>query len=173
MSDPTHPLIPSGSLKNVGYGEEELRAVVQWVRRLQEEEGVERVVIVDFGAAKEVTEVLVKGLKSTSKGDVKKELEVLVLAVGNECKVYSGEEIQARMANGQALGKVQFNTSGRQDWVKYDLNVIMVLRGPNANGIEGAWEAFCGQKLAPNAGIVVRLEFEDGDFHFCSLRVVC
>ncbi|KAJ4414578.1 hypothetical protein N0V85_003098, partial [Neurospora sp. IMI 360204] len=163
-------------VKNVGYGEEELRGVVEWVRSL---EGVERVVMVDFGAAKEVTEMLVEGFKE---GEVSsgKQLEMLVLAVGNESKVYSGEEIQVRMASGQALGKVQFNTSGVRDraaevegatayfeavdeawrrcYAEMGLGEVRLerYRGvEGANGIEGAWEALCGQKLAPNAGIVV------------------
>ncbi|CCC12232.1 hypothetical protein SMACR_05305 [Sordaria macrospora] len=170
-------------VKNVGYGREELRAVVEWVRRLQEEEGVERVVMVDFGAAKEVTEALVEGLKATAEGGGdRKGLDVLGLAVGNESKVYSGEEIQARMASGQALGKVQFNTSGVRDraaevegatayfdgvdeawkrcYTETGLGEVRFERYhgvEGANGIEGAWGALCEQKLAPNTGIVVRL----------------
>ncbi|KAK3947174.1 hypothetical protein QBC32DRAFT_355157 [Pseudoneurospora amorphoporcata] len=86
------------------------------------------------------------------------------------------------MASGQALGKVQFNTSGVRDWaveaegtVAYfemvneawkrcyaetglgDVRLERYRSVEGTNGIEDAWEALCGQKLAPNAGIVVRL----------------
>lgn len=168
-------------VKNVGYGEEELRGVVEWVRKLQEEEGVERVVMVDFGVAEGVTEVLVKGFKEAEKAAGKK-LDVLVLAVGNESKVYTGVEMQARMASGQTLGKVQFNTSGVRDratevegatayfeavdeaWKRCyaesglgDVRFESYRDVEGANGIEGAWKALVEHKLAPNSGIVVRL----------------
>lgn len=166
-------------VKNVGYSDEELKQVVEWVRELQKEKEVERVMMVDFGAAEEVTELLAKAFKQDEQG---KKLEVLVLAVGNESKVYSPEDIQARMASGQAIGKVQFNTSGVRDraaevegatayfdgvdeawkrcYAEKGLGEVRFerYRGvEGANGIEGAWEALCGQKLAPNVGIVVRL----------------
>lgn len=163
-------------IKNVGYGGEELRAVVEWVKGL---EGVERVVMVDFGAAKEVTEMLVQGLKEEEGGGSGKKLEVLVLAVGNESRC---TRVRRSRQGGQALGKVQFNTSGVRDraaevegatayfegvdeawkrcYTETGLGEVRLerYRGvEGVNGIEGAWKALCGQKLAPNAGIVVRL----------------
>lgn len=160
-------------VKNVGYAEEDLKGVVEWVRDLQ----VEKVVMLDFGAAKEVTERLLDAFTQDEEGT---KLDVLVMAVGNEAKVYSPEDIQARMASGQALGKVQFNTSGVRDramaeveggaatyfngvdeaWKRcYKEKGLREVRFERyrdvegGEGIEGAWEALCGRKLAPNKGL--------------------
>ncbi|KAK3399338.1 hypothetical protein B0T20DRAFT_197885 [Sordaria brevicollis] len=161
-------------VKNVGYSEDDLKSVVEWVQGL---EGVEKVVMVDFGAAASVTETLVNGFKSVSPG-----LVVLVMAVGNEAKVYAPEEIQARMASGQKLGKVQFNTSGVRDramevegaekyfdgveecWKRCygekGLGEVKFGRYEGVEGekgVEGAWKALCERRLKANEGVVVRL----------------
>lgn len=130
-----------------------------------------RVVIVDFGASDAV-------LESVRAAASKLAPNVTVVAVGYEAKVYTQEEIAARMAT--ANTKVPVNTSGMRDrviesqgalelsqelddtWNKclkeeaftnLQLKVLNAVQGEQ--GIEGAWSALCNRKVPADVGIVV------------------
>ncbi|KAJ4362163.1 hypothetical protein N0V95_001511 [Ascochyta clinopodiicola] len=135
-----------------------------------------RIVIVDFGASDAVLEALV-----AKSSDIA--TNVTVVAVGYEAKVYTQEEIQARMKT--AIAKVPVNTSGIRDqsigrqgaskfarhldetWNKclteraFDSLRIKVLRAiDGVEGIEGAWSDLCSRKVPADIGIVVDLSIE-------------
>ncbi|KAH7551100.1 hypothetical protein BM1_09974 [Bipolaris maydis] len=130
-----------------------------------------RVVIVDFGASDAV-------LESVRAAASKLASNVTVVAVGYEAKVYTPEEIAARMAT--ANTKVLVNTSGMRDRViesqgalefSQELDStwnrclkeeafaslqVKVLNGVQGEqGIEGAWTALCDRKVAADVGMVV------------------
>jgi hypothetical protein len=132
-----------------------------------------RIVIVDFGASDAVLEALVTNSSRIA-------ANVTVVAVGYEAKVYTQEEIQARMAT--ASTKVPVNTSGIRDkaiecqgaakfvrhldetWDKclteraFDSLQIKVLRAvEGVEGIEGAWSDLCNHKVPADVGMVVDL----------------
>ncbi|XP_014559589.1 hypothetical protein COCVIDRAFT_13494 [Bipolaris victoriae FI3] len=129
-----------------------------------------RVVIVDFGASNAV-------LESVRAAASKLAQKVTVVAVGYEAKVYTQEEIAARMAT--ANTKVLVNTSGLRDRViesqgalefsqqidgtwnrclkgdafaSLQVKVLNAVRGEE--GIEGAWSALCDRKVAADVGMV-------------------
>jgi hypothetical protein len=76
--------------------------VITWV----EQSKPERIVVVDFGASNAVLKKLADSASNIA-------ANVTVVGVGYEAKVYSQEEIQARMASG--ITKVPVNTSGIRD----------------------------------------------------------
>ncbi|USP74114.1 uncharacterized protein yc1106_01388 [Curvularia clavata] len=130
-----------------------------------------RVVIVDFGASDAV-------LESVRAAASKLAPNVTVIAVGYEAKVYTREEIAARMATSNT--KVPVNTSGIRDrviesqgplelsqeidqtWNKClkeeafaSLQVKVLNTVGGEHGIEGAWSALCDRKVPADVGMVV------------------
>jgi len=135
-----------------------------------------RIVIVDFGASDAVLEAVVMRPSSIA-------VNVTVVAVGYEAKVYTQEEIQARMAT--ASTKVPVNTSGIRDkviecqgasrfarhldqtWEKclterafHSLQIKVLRAIEGAEGIEGAWSDLCNRMVPADVGVVVDLSIE-------------
>lgn len=157
-------------VKSASYTE--IDAAVSWIAGHKPS----RVVIVDFGASDATLRALLAAVGSTS-------TPVTVVAVGNENKVYSSEELQARQDTGVA--KVQLNTSGLRDrtivaigaeryyretdetWARcvkdgtFDNISIRMQRGvAGRQGIEGAWSDLCSRKVPPSQGLVIDLSEE-------------
>ncbi|EUC43340.1 hypothetical protein COCMIDRAFT_101129 [Bipolaris oryzae ATCC 44560] len=130
-----------------------------------------RVVIVDFGAS----DAILESVRATAS---KLAPNITVVAVGYEAKVYTKEEIAARMAT--ANTKVLVNTSGLRDRViesqgalefsrelegtwdrclKEEAFASLQVKALNAvsgeDGIEGAWSALCDRKVPADVGMVV------------------
>jgi hypothetical protein len=132
-----------------------------------------RIVIVDFGASDAVLKRLADSASEIA-------TTVTVVGVGYEAKVYTQEEIEARMASG--ITKVPVNTSGIRDkaieaqgafeynrevnetWEKcleerafdsLQVKVLKTVEGPE--GIEGAWNDLCGRMVPADVGMVVDL----------------
>jgi hypothetical protein len=135
-----------------------------------------RIIIVDFGASDARLESLVTSASKLA-------ANVTVIAVGYEAKVYTQEEIQARMAS--TITKVPVNTSGVRDraieaqgafeysrqtdetWDKClkdeafdDLQVKVLRAVEGRDGIEGAWSDLCDRKVPANVGMVVNFSDE-------------
>ncbi|KAK0644430.1 hypothetical protein B0T16DRAFT_392785 [Cercophora newfieldiana] len=171
-SVPRHPeaLLP---IKSASYGEIK-QGVVDWVAGFQPS----RVVIVDFGAAEDVTESLIGALADADLGG-----SVSIIAVGSEAKVYSSAEVLRRMARNKELGKVQLNTGALLNralevetpaifahklddaWSRcyreggFGSIEVKMLRGVGGSeGIEGAWSDLCNRKVAADVGLVVQLQ---------------
>ena len=142
----------------------------------------ERLVIVDFGASKELMKSFVDAARDASKAR-SLSMSIQVIAVGTECKVFTEQEMRSQHEIGLALNRVQMNTSGVKDRVIEELGVgaynvaleksyddcvsenglgnlsLHRFRGVRGEGgIEGAWKALCGRSLEPNAGIVIRVD---------------
>lgn len=134
-----------------------------------------RVVVVDFGAPDAVLQSLFTKLHT-----IVSSASVSVLSVGYENKIYSSEELKARLdAN---AGKVRLNTSGLRDqaikvigadgyfsesdeaWKRcvtdqtfgnININVLTTVQG--RDGIEGAWDDLVRRKVPPTTGLVIDL----------------
>lgn len=142
---------------------------IEWVKQFSPS----RIVIVDFGASDTVLKKLVTSASGIA-------ANVTVVGVGYEAKVYTQEEIQARMATG--VTKVPVNTSSIRDraieaqgpyeysrcldetWNRcleerafdsLDIRVLKAVEG--RDGIEGAWSDLCNRKVPANLGMVVDL----------------
>ncbi|EAT86542.2 hypothetical protein SNOG_05478 [Parastagonospora nodorum SN15] len=156
-------------VKNVSY--EDLSAM-SWVERFKPS----RVVIVDYGASDATLQSLI-----ASASDVV--ANITVVAVGYEAKVYTRQDIQARMAT--ASTKVSVNTSGVRDraieaqgaseyshqtdqtWntclkeQAFDnLKVKVLTAVEGREGIEGAWTDLCERKVPADFGMVVELALD-------------
>jgi hypothetical protein len=105
--------------------------------------------------------------------------------VGNEQKVYSMQELIAGKAAMEQLGKVQYNTSGVQDtilasgdaegyfatrsaqWEKWlderhfsvpGMQIVFGQGVSGAGGIDGGWEKLCNGQVAPEEGLVYKMQ---------------
>ncbi|KAJ5124856.1 Protein of unknown function DUF2855 [Penicillium bovifimosum] len=142
----------------------------------------EKVVIVDFGGRDNAVEDVLALIK----GDARlQHCEVVIVQVGNEQKVYSMQEVIAGRAAMEKLGKVQFNTSGVQDtilasgdvegyfkrrsarWEKWlderhlsvpGMEIVFGKGVLSAGGIEGGWEKLCNGQVAPEEGLVYKMQ---------------
>ena len=155
-------------LKAAKYDDEQ---AVSWISDLKPS----RVVIVDFGAPDAALQSLLKGISTVASS-----ASVTVLAVGYENKIYSPEELKARLAAGAS--KVRLNTSGLRDqtielvgadayytesdeaWKRcvadgtygnIDIKVLTSVKGER--GIEGAWADLCARKVPPTTGLIIDL----------------
>ncbi|KAK3192351.1 hypothetical protein K4F52_001564 [Lecanicillium sp. MT-2017a] len=145
---------------------------VAWLENLEPS----RVVIVDFGAPDAALQSLLASLSNLATSP-----SLTILAVGYENKVYTANEIQARLAT--STSKVQLNTSGLRDqaikaigaeeyfrefdeaWVRcvqdhtFDnitIRKLGAVEGPQ--GIEGAWTDLCSRKVPPSIGLIIDLQ---------------
>ncbi|KAJ6785968.1 hypothetical protein PWT90_09146 [Aphanocladium album] len=144
---------------------------LSWIGQFQPS----RVLVVDFGASDTALQSLLTGIPA-----VVSAASVTVLAVGHENKVYSPDELKARLdAN---AGKVRLNASGLRDqainvvgadeyfresdeaWERcvadktfdnIEIKILTTVHGQH--GIEGAWEDLCGRKVPPTTGLVIDL----------------
>lgn len=158
-------------IKAAKYDDEE---AVSWISQLQPS----RVVIVDFGAPDAALQSLLQAISTIASS-----ASVTVLGVGYENKIYSPEELKARLDAGAS--KVRLNTSGLRDqaikvigadayftesdeaWEKcvadgaYGNIEIKVLRSVKGEqGIEGAWTDLCARKVPPTTGLIIDLSQE-------------
>lgn len=153
-------------IKTVSYSEED---TLSWTTQFKPS----RIVIIDFGVPKDtLSRIYESSLKLAEK--------VLVVAVGNEAKVYSTDDLAAKMNS--AFIKVQLNTSPLRDaamkkngaevivkqlnetWEKcldqgtFDGLQVETVHGVEGDqGIEGVWERLCKRQVKPNVGFVVDL----------------
>jgi hypothetical protein len=141
-----------------------------------------KIVIVDFGSRASVLQELLSLIKS--RPDLQS-CKVVIVQVGNEQKVYSGEEILAGRAKIAELGKVQYNTSGVQDtvlesmdqeayfttqkkfWEQWldrrqlnapGMEIVMGSGVSGTDGVEGGWERLCHGEVRPEEGLVYKMQ---------------
>lgn len=140
-----------------------------------------RIVIVDFGAAINVVERFKSSIECSHLFHSEAPA-VTLIGVGAEARILSEEEAKERMVSGQAMGKVQYNTSGIRDrgseaegaeavfqtldecfqrWIDekgmgaLELSWGEGVQGPS--GVEGAWGDMCGGKMSINKAMVFRI----------------
>ncbi|KAL6235026.1 hypothetical protein BDW75DRAFT_230632 [Aspergillus navahoensis] len=141
----------------------------------------EKIVIADFGGRDGVLERVVEDIK---RNESLHEVKAVVIAVGNQQKVYTRDEIQARKASFVSLNKVQMNTSdvyeaaiklrGAADyfcevdkaWKSWledresaapDLRLVWGEGIAGEGGIEAGWDRLCASSVAPEAALVYRI----------------
>ncbi|KAJ3474723.1 hypothetical protein NLG97_g9721 [Lecanicillium saksenae] len=134
-----------------------------------------RVLVVDFGASDAALQTLLTQIRT-----IVSSASITVLGVGYENKIYSSDELKARLDAG--AGKVRLNTSGLRDqaikvlgaeeffgeadetWKRcvadktfdnIDLTVLTTVQG--RHGIEGAWDDLCNRKVPPTTGLLIDL----------------
>lgn len=156
-------------VKSTSYTDSE---AVTWLEKLEPT----RIVIVDFGAPDAALQSLLASLSNLPISP-----SLTILAVGYENKVYTADEIQARLAT--SASKVQLNTSGLRDQAikvlgaeeyfrEFDeawrrcvkdqtfgnitIQNLGAVEGPQ--GIEGAWGDLCSRKVPPSIGLVIDLQ---------------
>lgn len=166
------------TMRNLNYDELMGVGCLEWIIG----RCAEKLVIVDFGASREVTKNFVDAVRNASKLASSVSLTVEVIVVGSECKVFSEEERKAQNEVRATLNPVQMNTSAVKDRAveqlgvgrylgaleetyhkcisenglgSFSLHRFQGVRGEK--GIEGAWKALCERALEPNAGIVVKV----------------
>lgn len=133
----------------------------------------ERVVIVDFGAPKAVTDSVLDAAQAVVPS-------ILLLAVGVEAKMYSPEELSELRQSLSAPNKVMLNTSAVRDraiefagpaayfrkfnealvrylsdWDKQKLHLKTVRGIEGTLGLEGLWHDLCNRRVPPNVGVTV------------------
>ncbi|KAL4862999.1 hypothetical protein BDV12DRAFT_178044 [Aspergillus spectabilis] len=175
ISEAAEKFIPQFPVKAVSYGDVE--GAAEWIASVKPE----RIVIADFGARDGALGKLVEGIKGN--GDLKS-AKLTVLAVGNQQKVYTSNDLQASQESFVSFNKVQMNTSGVQEaalklrdsaayfdelqkrwdhWVQNrecaapDLRLAWGEGVVGPKGIEGGWEALCGSNVKPEEALVYRL----------------
>lgn len=158
-----HTLLP---IKSVSYGGHD---AIIWIEQFKPA----RVVIFDFGASDSVLKSLLSAMSRVTDA-------VTVIGIGYEAKVYTADELQARMATGNI--NVRVNTSGLRDhaiasigpdeffrrsnetWNRclnekafenVQVRVLRAIDGPQ--GIEGAWSDLCNRKVPANLGTIIDL----------------
>lgn len=159
--------------KAVGYDELGGAAGVGWVLGFRPE----KVVVFDFGTRPGVLEGFLEALKKDEKGG--EGVEVSVVAVGQEMKVYSEADMKAGMESMEKLQKVQFNTSPVRDraieieggdayftkmneaWKRCEeedgMGEFETVWLDGVEGIEKAWQDLCEQKVKPSETVLVRV----------------
>ncbi|KAL3428617.1 hypothetical protein BDV09DRAFT_75216 [Aspergillus tetrazonus] len=140
-----------------------------------------KVVIADFGSRDGVLERVVEDIKKT---ESLQGVEIVVIAVGNQQKVYTLGEIQAQQASFASLNKVQMNTSDvyeaaiklrgaadyfrevDQAWESWlenreaaapDLHLVWGEGIAGEEGIEAGWDKLCASSVAPREALVYRI----------------
>ncbi|KAL4770536.1 hypothetical protein BDW60DRAFT_223883 [Aspergillus nidulans var. acristatus] len=140
-----------------------------------------KVVIADFGSRNGVLESIVEDIKKT---ESLQGVEIVVIAVGNQQKVYTLGEIQAQLASFASLNKVQMNTSdvyeiaiklrGAADYFREvdkawkswlenreaaapDLHLVWGEGIAGEEGIEAGWDKLCASSVAPGEALVYRI----------------
>lgn len=154
-------------VRGVSYGD--LDAGLNWAAEFQPS----RSIVIDFGAPDAVLQATAESLK-------KRDIEVQILAVGAEAKIYTPEELMAKLE--MPLAKVQVNASGLRDqdiaakgFVEsnreldearerciadgtFSYMTIKPVQGvKGASGLEGVWSDLCARKVDPTVGIVVHV----------------
>ncbi|KAL4735957.1 hypothetical protein BDV11DRAFT_173372 [Aspergillus similis] len=141
----------------------------------------EKIVIADFGSRDGVLEGVVEGIKK--RGSLQG-VEIVVIAVGNQQKVYTLGEVQAQQASFVSLNTVQMNTSdvyeaaiklrGAADYFREvdeawkswlenreaaapDLHLVWGEGIAGEGGIEAGWDRLCASSVAPGEALVYRV----------------
>ncbi|KAB2580503.1 hypothetical protein DBV05_g758 [Lasiodiplodia theobromae] len=158
--------------KAVGYEELGGAAGVGWVLGFRPE----KVVVFDFGTRPGVLEGFLEALKKEKGGEA---VQVSVVAVGHEMKVYSEADMKAGMESMEKFQKVQFNTSPVRDraieieggdayfakmneaWKRCEeeggLGEFETVWLDGVEGIEKVWQDLCEQKVKPSETVIVRV----------------
>ncbi|KAJ5555682.1 hypothetical protein N7535_008116 [Penicillium sp. DV-2018c] len=167
--------VPSLAVRYEGIGSTES---AEWLAARK----AEKIVIVDFGGRGTALENLLALIKGHAQ---LQNCEVVIVKVGNEQKVYGIQEVIAGQAAMKELGKIQYNTSGVQDtilasgdaeayfakksaqWEKWldgrhlrvpGMQVVFGQGVSGAGGIEGGWEKLCNGQVAPEEGLVYKMQ---------------
>ncbi|RDW68898.1 DUF2855 family protein [Aspergillus mulundensis] len=170
---------PNFAVGTLPYSDVELAG--KWIAGLELETKIERVVVADFGSRDGVLVGVVEDIRGNER---LKGVEVVVLAVGGQQKVYSFDEIMAEQAMLASLNRVQMNTSpayeeaiklvgaeefyrGVQErwnsWLENreaaapDLRLVWGGGVAGEEGIEGCWGKLCGSKVRPEEAHVFRI----------------
>ncbi|KAL4744709.1 hypothetical protein BDW72DRAFT_77305 [Aspergillus terricola var. indicus] len=165
---------PVGTL---GY--QDVESAATWLASV--EPTPERIVIADFGSRDGVLEGMVEDIKRT---ETLQGVEIVIIAVGNQQKVYTLGEIQAQQASFAALNKVQMNTSdiyeaaiklrGAADYFRAvdeawkswlenretaapDLRLVWGKGIAGEDGIEAGWDKLCAGSVAPSEALIYRV----------------
>ncbi|PQE20810.1 hypothetical protein CJF30_00002132 [Rutstroemia sp. NJR-2017a BBW] len=163
--------------RTVTYNEIPSAETLEWVTGLKPS----RIVILDFGGRGNSLDDLLASLNSDA---VLKSLEVTILQIGSEQKIYTKEEILAGREKASRLGKVLYNTSGVRDaviacggrealvqaekaaWEKWigesrefmpDMQIKMGVGIKGSDGVEGGWERLCKGSVGATEGLVYKL----------------
>ncbi|KAL4924813.1 DUF2855 family protein [Aspergillus undulatus] len=163
---------PGFPVWNVAYSELETGA--EWIAALKPE----RIVIADFGARDGALEKIHRIIEAMEE---LKGVRVVVLAVGNQQKVYTSEDIQAAQASFASLNKQQFNTSPvvesairltgmakyqqelqhrfnllleSRDSVAPDLRLVWGQGITGKDGLEGGWDALSASQVKPDEALL-------------------
>ncbi|CBF80632.1 hypothetical protein AN8478.2 [Aspergillus nidulans FGSC A4] len=162
---------------NLGYPDVGLAA--KWLADI--EPLPRKVIIADFGSRDGILESVVEDIK---KMESLQGVDIVIIAVGNQQKVYTLGEIQARQASFASLNKVQMNTSdvyeaaiklrgaadyfrevdqAWQSWLENreaaapDLNLVWGEGIAGQEGIEAGWDRLCASSVAPGEALVYRI----------------
>ncbi|CZT51342.1 uncharacterized protein RSE6_12472 [Rhynchosporium secalis] len=140
-----------------------------------------KIVVADFGARGNALAQLLESFKSTPSLASAK---VVVLQIGSQQKVYTGDEMLAAREAMTNFGKIQYNTAGIQDtvmsrdgqkqyfdeqdkeWEKWlrgvqdnvgNMKIVWLKNVGGEASIEDAWERLCQGSVASDEGLVIKL----------------
>ncbi|KAF9884958.1 hypothetical protein FE257_000868 [Aspergillus nanangensis] len=161
-----------GATKALAYTE--IDQAAEWIAGLHPS----KVVIVDCGARDSVLGQLCQAIQEHP---VLQESNRMILQVGSQQKVYTMDEVTAARASMQAMGKIQYNTSGIQDtlieregagayfgkvsqrWEQWlderdsvvpDMHVVWGEGIAGENGIQGGWQRLATGSVRPEEGLI-------------------
>ncbi|KAL2857217.1 hypothetical protein BJY01DRAFT_136712 [Aspergillus pseudoustus] len=175
LAEAAQKFIPQFPVRAVSY--EDVESVDAWLGCIK----ANRIVIADFGARDGTLDKL---LALISNSDALKGLEVTILQIGSQQKIYTSGEAETAQAAVGALGKVRTNTSAIQEtaielqgagpyfaeftkrwnlWLGHrecaapDLKLVWGDGVAGGEGIEGGWDRLCEGKVKPEEVLVYRL----------------
>ncbi|KAL4876351.1 hypothetical protein BJY04DRAFT_200065 [Aspergillus karnatakaensis] len=175
LAEAAEKFLPSFPVKAIAY--EDVHSADGWIA----DQKPDKIVVADFGARDEALQRVVDGIKTKSE---LKDVKLVIMAVGNQQKVYTASEVQASQEAFAALNKVQMNTSGVVDtilkaqdpsvfydgiqkrwdqWVQNrefaapDLKLVWGEGIVGEKGIEGGWDALTSSKVKPEEALVYML----------------
>ncbi|KAL5342197.1 hypothetical protein BJX70DRAFT_338341 [Aspergillus crustosus] len=175
IAEAAEKFLPSFPVKAISYAD--VQDASEWIVSLKPE----KIVIADFGGRNGALDKLVAGIKRNAE---LQSARVVVIAIGNQQKVYTPTDLQASQESFAALSKLQMNTSGVKEavmkargpgvyfdelerrwnhWVENrehaapDLRIVWGEGVQGSNGIEGGWDALINSKVKPEEALVYRL----------------
>ncbi|KAL3456380.1 hypothetical protein BJX64DRAFT_41516 [Aspergillus heterothallicus] len=173
--------IPQFPVKTVGY--DEIEQVGSWLTSLK----ADRIIIADFGARDGALDRLRATIESIA---ALRSLNVAILQIGSQQKVYTPAEAQASQIEAVALSKVRMNTSAIQEtaielqgaatyfaeynkkwsqWLEHrecaapDLKLVWGEGVAGDKGMGAGWDRLCQGQVKPEEVLVYRLSAERYD----------
>ncbi|KAL4916429.1 hypothetical protein BDW62DRAFT_211990 [Aspergillus aurantiobrunneus] len=167
--------IPEFPVKALAYGDVDRAG--EWISAMRPQ----RIVIADFGARDGGLDGIIRGIEGTTE---LQGVQVMVLAVGSQQKVYTPDELQRQQASFTSMKKVGMNTSTVQEtaiqvrglevfseelrkrWEHWlanrecaapDLRLVWGQGVTREQGIEGGWESLCRSNVRPEEALIYRI----------------